>query len=43
MGEKIKYGVIHEVGEYQDVQPLKEEENDFLNEQDKEIKEKQNK
>lgn len=32
--EEVKYGVIHEVGEYQDVQPLSEEDNKFINEQD---------
>ena len=30
----IKYGVIHEVGEYQDIQPLSDEDNKFINEQD---------
>ena len=33
--DEVKYGVIHEVGEYQEVQPLSEEDNKFVNEQDK--------
>ena len=34
MKEEIKYGVIHEVGEYQDICPLSDEDNKFINEQD---------
>ena len=34
MGNDVKYGVIHEVGEYQDIQLLSEEDNKFINEQD---------
>ena len=30
-----QYGVIHEVGEYQDVKPLSDEDNKFINEQNK--------
>ena len=33
--DEVKYGVIHEVGEYQEVQPLSEEDNKLINEQDK--------
>lgn len=33
--DEVKYGVIHEVGEYQEVQPLSEQDNKFVNEQDK--------
>ena len=33
--DEVKYGVIHEVGEYQDVKPLSDEDNKFINEQDK--------
>ena len=33
--DEVKYGVIHEVGEYQEVQPLAEQDNQFVNEQDK--------
>ena len=33
--DEVKYGVIYEVGEYQEVQPLSEEDNKFVNEQDK--------
>ena len=33
--DEVKYGVIHEVGEYQDVKPLSDEDNKFMNEQDK--------
>ena len=35
----VKYGVIHEVGEFQDVKPLTEEENKIVNEADKASKE----
>ena len=34
MEDNIKYGVIHEVGEYQDIQPLSDGDNKFINEQD---------
>lgn len=34
MKEEVKYGVIHEVGEYQDLMPLTEEENERLNRKD---------
>lgn len=34
MAEQVKYGVLHEVGEYQDIQPLSEDDNKFINEQD---------
>lgn len=33
--DEVKYGVIHEVGEYQDVKPLSDEDNKFINEQNK--------
>ena len=33
--DEVKYGVIHEVGEYQDVKPLSDGDNKFINEQDK--------
>jgi hypothetical protein len=33
--DEVKYGIIHEVGEYQGVQPLSEQDNKFVNEQDK--------
>lgn len=33
--DEVKYGVIHEVGEYQEVQSLSEKDNKFVNEQDK--------
>ena len=33
--DEVKYGVIHELGEYQEVQPLSDEDNKFVNEQDK--------
>lgn len=32
--EKVQYGIIHEVGEYQDVIPLNEEDNKKVNEVD---------
>ena len=28
--DEVKYGVIHEVGEYQDVKPLSDEDNKFI-------------
>ena len=31
-GDKVQYGVIHEVGEYSPVKPLSEEYNDIVNE-----------
>ena len=34
MDKDVKYVVIHEVGEYQDIQPLSDEDNKFINEQD---------
>ena len=34
MGNDVKYGVIHEVGEYQDIKTLSEKDNKFINEQD---------
>lgn len=37
-GDK-QYGVIHEVGEFQDVKPLSEEENKLVNDADKASKE----
>ena len=33
--DDVKYGVLHEVGEYQDIQPLSDKDNNFVNEQDK--------
>ena len=33
--DEVKYGVIHEVGEYQDVKPLSDKDNKFINEQNK--------
>ena len=33
--DEVNYGVIHEVGEYQDVKPLSDEDNKFINEQNK--------
>lgn len=39
MNNDVKYGVIHEVGEYQDIQPLSEEDNKFINEQDQQKQE----
>lgn len=41
MDNDVKYGVIHEVGEYQDIQPLSEEDNKFINEQDQQKHENQ--
>lgn len=38
MEKEIKYGVIHEVGEYQDVIPLKEEDNESINKKDRKNK-----
>lgn len=32
--ENVQYGIIHEVGEYQDVIPLSEEDNKKVNEVD---------
>lgn len=37
-GDK-QYGIIHEVGEFQDVKPLSEEENKLVNDADKASKE----
>lgn len=31
-GDKVQYGVIHEVGEYSPVKPLSEEDNEIVNE-----------
>ena len=39
MGGDKQYGVIHEVGEFQDVKPLSEEENKLVNDADKASKE----
>lgn len=41
MGEEVKYGVLHEVGEYQDFKEVSEEDNEFLNEQDRKNKNSQ--
>lgn len=41
-GDK-QYGIIHEVGEFQDVKPLTEEENRIVNDADKASEEKSNK
>lgn len=35
MGE-VKYGIIHEIGEYSDIELLNENDNKVLNESDKE-------
>lgn len=35
MSEEKKYGIIHEVGEFQEIRPLTDEENKIINEADK--------
>ena len=35
MGE-VNYGIIHEIGEYSDIEPLNENDNKILNERNKE-------
>lgn len=37
--KKVSYGVIHEVGEYAEVQPLSEQDNETVNRTDEEEKE----
>ena len=34
MDNNVKYGVIHEVGEFQDLQPLSEEDNNTVNDRE---------
>lgn len=38
--DDVKYGVIHEVGEYAEVKPLSEEDNKTVNDAEKEKKDK---
>ena len=33
--DAVKHGVLHEVGEYHNIQPLSDKDNNFVNEQDK--------
>ena len=34
MAEEVKYGILHEVGEYQDIIPLSEQDNQIVNDRD---------